>query len=204
MASLGQKLFRKANWLLTKAGMPRNGKNPSSKLAQCEQDDAKCMLYERWSDQLELARCRHELRKFQQQLEDTRKHHAVLYELVPVGCLTLDEKGRTLEVNQGGITMLGRERTHLLGKYFMAWLAESDHPQFLNYLNQVFLSRDSLAIELRIRTPNGILHNVRLESRATESAGHTLYCHMVMTDLSERKKADEASRLASHNKIISA
>lgn len=197
MATLGQKLFGKPYGLFEKAGVLSDSKNPLAKSVPCEQNDAQCLLHELWFDQFELAKCKQEFRKFQQQLEDTRKHHAVLFDLVPVGCLTLDEKGRTLVVNQAGVAMLGRERAHLLGKHFIAWLAENDRSHFLNHLHQVFLSRDNLAIELRIKTPTGILRDVRLESRIMESADHVLSCHMVMTDLSETRRADEASHLAS-------
>lgn len=197
MATLGQKLIGNAYGLFTKADMLSDGKSTLVKSVLREQDDAQCLLHESWFDQFELARYKHESRKFQQQLEDTWKHHAVLFDLLPVGCLTLDEKGRTLAVNQAGVAMLGRERSHLLGKYFIAWLAENDRFQFLNHLHQAFLSRDNLAIELRIKTPTGALRDVRLESRVTESSDHTLSCHVVMADLSESRRADEASHLAS-------
>lgn len=197
MATLGQRLFGKANWLLAKAGLLPNGENLPGKSARFEPGNTQNLLYELWFDQFELARYKHESRQFKEELEDTHKHHAILYDLVPVGCLTLDEKGRTLEINQAGVDMLGRERSQLLDKHFIACLAENDRSQFLHHLHQVFLLRVNLAIELRIKAPNGILHDVRLESRVMESTGHTLSCHMVMTDLNERKKADEAFHLAS-------
>ncbi len=198
MATLGEKLFVRASGLFTKAGMSLSSKNRSGKPLLCDRDDAKCLLHELWFDQFELARCKHESRKFRQQLDDAHKHHAAFYDLMPVGCLTLDEKGRTLVINRTGVALLGRERTHLVGKHFIAWLAENDRSHFLNHLHQVFLSRDNLAIDLRIKTPNGILRDVRLESRAMESADNALRCHIVMTDLTELRKADEALSLTSH------
>lgn len=197
MATLGQRLFGKAYWLFAKAGISPDARKPSDKTAPCGQNDVQCLLHELWFDQFELARCKHESRKFQQQLEDMREHYAVLFDLAPVGCLTLDEKGRTLEINRAGVAMLGRERDHLIGKHFIAWLAENDRSQFLNHLHQAFLSRDDLAIELRIKSPDSVLRDVRLENRVVEGADNTLSCHMIMTDLSERKKADETFRLAS-------
>ena len=197
MTTLGQRLFGKASWLLARAGLLPGGKNLPRKPAPCDQNDAQCLSHEPSFDQSELARCQHESRESQQQPGDMGEHHAVFYDLVPVGCLTLDANGRTLEINQAGAAMLGRERAHLLDKHFMAWLTENDRPQFLHHLHQVFLSRDNLAIELRIKTPNGILRDVRLESSIMESADHVLCCHMVMTDLSEHRKADEASSLIS-------
>lgn len=197
MATLGQRLFGKAFGLFAKTGMFAGDENLLGKSAPREQIDAQGLLHELWFDQFELARCKRESRIFQRQLEDTREYHAVLYDHLPVGCLSLDEKGRTLMVNQAGIAMLGRERDHLLGKHFIAWLAENDRSQFLSHLHQVFLSRGNLAIELKIKAPNGILRDVRLESRAVESADHARSCHVVMTDLSERKRADEAFHLAS-------
>ena len=197
MATLGRRLFGKANWLLAKAGLLPNGKSLPGKFIPFEPGNTQDLLYELWSDQFELARYKHESKQFRQKLNDTHKHHAILYDLVPVGCLTLDEKGRMLEINQAGVDMLGRERSQLLGKYFIACLAENDRSQFLHHLYQVFLLRVNLDIELRIKSPDGILRDVRLESRVMENADHTLSCHMVVTDLNERKKADEAFNLAS-------
>ena len=197
MATLGRMLLGKASGLFAKADMLPDSKNLLAQSPSYKQNDTQSLLHELWFDQFELARCKQEFLKFRQQLKDTRKHHTVLFDLVPVGCLTLDEKGRTLTVNQAGVAMLGRGRAHLLGKHFIAWLAENDRSQFLNHLHQVFLSRDNLAIESRIKTPTGTLRDVRLESRVMESSDHTLACHMVMTDLSESRRADEASRLAS-------
>lgn len=197
MATLGQRLFGRASWLLAKAGLLSDGKSSSDKPAPCGQKDTQCLLHELWSDQFELANCKRESQKFQRQLENMQEHYAALCNMVHAGFLTLDEKGRTLEINQAGIAMLGKERTHLIGKHFIAWLAENDRSQFLDYLHQVFLSREQLAIELRIRAPNNMQRDVRLESRVMESADRVPSCHMVMTDLSDRRKADEAFSLVS-------
>lgn len=189
MATLGQRLFGKIYQLLAIAGVIPNGKYLPG--------EDPYLTHSPETGEPELARCQHESQEFQQQLEEMRKHYAVFYDLVPVGCLTLDESGRTLKINQAGAALLGRERSDLLGRHFMAWLAEEDRHRLLKYLHHAFLSHDNLVIELKIKTPANLLREVRLESRIVESAGHVLSCQMVMTDMTERRKADEISCLIS-------
>ncbi|OGT00749.1 MAG: hypothetical protein A3H99_02345 [Gallionellales bacterium RIFCSPLOWO2_02_FULL_59_110] len=198
MAMLIEWLFGKAYWLLAKIGLLPDGNSFPWEPDPYDSNDAHNLPREPVIGQPELAQCQNESRNFRRQLEDMQEHYAVLNDLVPVGCLILDENGRTVEINQAGAAILGRERAHLIGKHFMAWLTENDRYLLLNYLHQIFLSRDNLAIELKIKTPDNTVRDVHLESRVVESAEHILACHVVMTDLSERRKADETSRLISN------
>lgn len=174
-----------------------NDDNSTNGPVRRELADAQDLLRELHFHQAELKKFKLEYQEFQQQMEYTWEHYADLYDLMPVGCFTLDEKGRTLEVNQTGAAMLGLECTDITGKHFVAWLTEDDRPQFINHLRQAFQSRSRIAIELKTINQDGILCDVRLESTVVAGAGKQRVCLMVMTDLGERKKADEASSLAS-------
>jgi len=49
------------------------------------------------------------------ELEASRQHYADLFDLAPMGYLSLDRNGCIREINLTGAAMLGRKRTHLLG-----------------------------------------------------------------------------------------
>lgn len=145
----------------------------------------------------ELAACQLELNQAKQSLEEAHRHYAEFCDAMPVGYLTLDEKGHTLEINQFGADMLGRERSNMLGKHFISWLAEDERPQFIAHVRQAFQSRASFAIELKIKAPSGILRDVRLDGMVIEEPGKAALCHMLMTDMSESRRAIEAASLTS-------
>ncbi len=184
-------------WTFTMSNFQKTeGIHPAAESAQPPESGSRASL----ADQLQTCRAeldahKLELRQAQHELEEARSRYATLYDSVPVGYLTLDEKGRTLEINQAGAGMLGRERANMSGKHFIAWLAEDERPLFLNHLRQAFRSRDKLAIDLRIKTPSGILRDMHLESRVVEKPHQPLYCHSMLTDQSDHRKAEEASCL---------
>lgn len=173
--------------------------NQTGNPAQCDPNDTQCLLRELHFHQAELARYKQESRKFRRQMEDMREGYAEFFNLLPVGYLTLDEMGRMLEINQTGAAMLGGKHAQLLGKQFIAWLAEDDRFPFLSRLRQAFLSRENLVTELKIETTNGVLRDVRLECIVMESADadKVLSCHILMADLSEHRKVEEVATLAS-------
>lgn len=145
--------------------------------------------------QSERARCQKQLRETQLQLEEARAAYTELYDLTPLGHLTLDEKGLTRSINQASARMLERDRGKLVGKHFIAWLASDDRPLLLTFLREVFLDREPIAIELRIRTPTGLLRDVCLESTRVEDGSKPFLCHLTMTDISDRRKAFDAANL---------
>ncbi|MBZ0106413.1 MAG: diguanylate cyclase [Sulfuricella denitrificans] len=169
--------------------------NPPERTSPCSVSDAQCLLQELRLLQDELGRCRQETREVRRQMEELRNRHAQLYDLSPVGYLSLDDKGRALEINHSAAALLGRERMSLSGKHFIAWLAEEERPLFMNHLRQVFHSRDKQVIDLRIKTPGGILRDLHLESQVMERPDQQRYCHSELTDRSDQRKAEEASCL---------
>jgi PAS domain-containing protein len=55
------------------------------------------------------------LRKIVQQLEAYRDRYVDLYELAPVGYVTLDDEGYVQEINIAGSQLLGADRDDLVG-----------------------------------------------------------------------------------------
>lgn len=160
--------------------------------------NAKNLLHELRFHQSELKKFKHEYRLFEQQMENTWEHYADLYDLMPVGYFTLDENGRTLEVNQTGAEMLAVECADVTGKHFSDWITEDDRPLLINYLRQVFQLRSKAIIELKIQRSDGTLHDVRLESTVVENTGKPRICLVVMTLPCESSKTDKIYGLVSY------
>ncbi len=152
------------------------------------------LLHELQTHQIELEMQNRELREAQQRLEEARDRYADLYDFAPIGYLTLDETGRILEINLTGAAMLGDERANITGKPFSARLARNDSQQFFLYLNRVFHSAggSNIVTEVKIKR-YGNERDVSLESAPmTGAAGQSRACRMIMTDISEQKRATGA------------
>jgi PAS domain S-box-containing protein len=147
--------------------------------------------------QQELEAQNEELRETQQLLEASRDRYADLYDFAPIGYATLDEKGHIREINLTGATMLGCERSRLLGTLFSVVVASECLATFHGHLQQCQRSGGPVTTELalagRDRDPVAVqLYSVPIPDPAGPS---TLY-RTAITDITQRKEAEKILRIA--------
>ena len=65
--------------------------------------------------QYEIETQNEQLRQSQAELAAARDKYQDLFELAPVGFISLEQNGAICEINSTGADMLGRERRHLIG-----------------------------------------------------------------------------------------
>ena len=123
-------------------------------------------------------------------MEEVRDRYATLYDYSPVGYFTLDKSGRVLGINLTGSSMLRMERSNIIGRPFIMYVAEGDIHAFLQHLHDIFHTVGNSVTELRIKVRGNRTCFIRLESSALEdgSAART-----VMTDI------DQFKDVARHN-----
>ena len=147
--------------------------------------------------QLELEMQNRELREAQEELELARDRYADLYDFAPSGYVTLDAKGRILDINLSGATLLGKPRQELVELPFSSFLDSQDIPYFFNYLKQVLASDDKMSTELSLKKTNNTYRDCYLESSAIrDPQGNASTCRTTMIDISRRNYAEEQLRLA--------
>lgn len=95
--------------------------------------DASRLIHELEVHQVELELQKGELFEAKAKLEATYNE---LYDCAPVGYFTLDARGAIRKLNLSGARMLGRERSHLIGKRFSDFVAAASRDRF-----QLFLRR---------------------------------------------------------------
>lgn len=95
--------------------------------------DAKQLFHELRVYQIEMEMQNEELRRMQQNLEISRTRYFDLYDLAPVGYLTIDTHGLILEANLTAVTMLGGSRDNLLKKPISQFIFGED--QDIYYLH---------------------------------------------------------------------
>ncbi len=70
------------------------------------------------------------LRHCRDELAETRRRLAALYDAAPAGYFTLDARGVIVETNLQGATLFGVERQALIGRPFSTGVSEPDRPDF--------------------------------------------------------------------------
>ncbi len=147
------------------------------------------LVHELQVHQTELEAQNFELRQTHQQLEETRDRYADLYDFAPVGYLTLEDNGRILEINLTGAAMLGWERQNIVDQPFQYFLHLKEIQPFLKHMQHACSTKGNVSAELKLKTYDGKLRIVRLESMAVLMS-HT--CRSVMIDITQEYIAEEA------------
>ncbi len=141
-----------------------------------------------------LQRENQELRKIQRQLEAYKDRYVDLYDFAPLGYATLDGEGFVQEINLAGAQLLGAERDALIGYALGDYVAAEDQKAFLDHVGQCLEQRREVTCELRLLAKDGRPIATQLHSIPIEGPQNELFCKTAFTDISERKKMEEAVR----------
>ena len=144
--------------------------------------------------QVELEMQNEELRRTQVELAIERERYFDLYDLAPAGYFILSENGLILAVNLTGVTLLQVARGTLINKPFSQFVFKED--QDLYYLNrrQVLEANEPKVCELRMVKPDGTIFWVHLAVTVLQKAGGIFEYRVVMSDINDRKRAENALR----------
>jgi PAS domain S-box-containing protein len=141
--------------------------------------------------QIELEMQNDELRAAQTEIEAGLRRYTDLFDFAPVGYLNLTAAGVIQLVNLTGASLIGKARALLTGRHFEQLVDGADRRIFREFLSRVFLEDGRQTCEVALAHPDRPTLHVRLE--ATRPDGE-LECRAVMSDVTERKRSEEALR----------
>jgi PAS domain S-box-containing protein len=149
------------------------------------------LVHELQVHQIELEMQNDELRETQEKLEASRAKYFDLYDLAPVGYFTLNEQGLIVEANLTAATMLGVPRSALVKQPITRFFFRDDQDIYYLHHKRLFETAEPQAWELRVTRQGGELFWARLEATvAQDRENGALICRAVMSDISERKRAE--------------
>jgi PAS domain S-box-containing protein len=185
----GQGLRRRAEELARKKAL----RSPEN-IEALPPEEIRRMLHELRVHQIQLEIQNEELCRTQEELDAARARYFDLYDLAPVGYVTLSKKGLILEANLTAATLLGVSRSALVKQPITHFIVNAD--QDIYYLHQKVLlgTGESQVCELRMLKNNGMTFWARLEATIAHGAiqadsQEAPVCRVILSDITERKQA---------------
>ena len=153
-------------------------------------------LHESREHQIELERQNEELRAARAELDASRARYFDLYDLAPVGYVTVGEQGQILEANFASATLLGVARDALIQQPIARFILPEDLVVYDLHRKPLFETGAPQICEMRMVKADGTVFWAHLAANAAKDAAGVPACRIVMTDVTARKQAEEALRLS--------
>ncbi len=175
-------LRRRAEARVETAGTGRSATGPDG--------DPIRLLHELQVHQIELELQNEDLQTINQDLELLRARYQALYELAPVGYMTLSIDGVIGDLNRRAVDMIRRDREALLGSALRECFAPASQSGFDQLLHAAARSTEIvIADDLMLNRPLGLAAFVQVQMRRLEQEAALLL--VVMTDITALKQAKD-------------
>jgi PAS domain S-box-containing protein len=151
--------------------------------------DVLVTLHELRVHQIELDMQNEELRRTQASLVAERERYVDLYDQAPVGYCTVSDQDLLIEANLSVATLLGVARDALIKQPISRFIFKEDQDIYYLFRKQP-IRGGTQACELRMVTIDGTAFWAHLQATVVQDEGNAPVCHLVMTDITERKQAE--------------
>jgi len=145
--------------------------------------DAQRILHELQVHQVELELQNEELRQSQAEVDAALEKYTDLYDFAPVGYYTLEDDGTIQLANLTGASLVGIERSQLMGRRFGLLVHSRHRPVFNSFLKRVFACENRLAADFELFREGQPTQTVNIEAQRLPSG---LACRAVIIDISQR------------------
>ena len=166
------------------------GQSPVAGVPQTEADTAQ-ILHNLRVHEIELEMQNEDLRRAQVELDAVRARYFDLYDLAPVGYVTLSEHSLILEANLTAATLLGVPRGALVKQPFPRFILTEDADIYYRCRKQLFESGEPQACEVRIVPQGGAnlwAHLAATARRMTRTRPCAAWCSPTSPATSRRRR----------------
>lgn len=140
------------------------------------------------------------LRRVQGELEALRGRYFELYDLAPVGYLSLDAKGIIIETNLAAAAQMGVHRQDLLQQPITRYICREDMGIYLMHEEMSIRTGERQKFELRLLRKDGEVFWAQLTADPAEEPDGSVGNRLIVSDISMMRAAEEAVNKA--NEII--
>ncbi|HWR39838.1 MAG TPA: PAS domain-containing protein [Patescibacteria group bacterium] len=137
--------------------------------------------------QIELEIQNEELRRIQEEIEISQARYFDLYNLAPVGYLSLSEKGVILEGNLTFAKLVGLEAGKLRKERLTRFIHFNDQDIYYLWRKKLFEARMPQACELRLINKESTALWVRLEANLAHDSDDGVVIRITVSDIHNRK-----------------
>ena len=149
------------------------------------------LLHELQVHQIELGLQNEELQRSQEEIEKARARYFDLYDMAPVGYLSLDEKNTILEGNLTFARLMGVTKVSLPGRVFAAFLVPEDTDVCHLFFKELFRARAARSCELRLLRSDGRSFWVRVDATVSVDAAGIAAGHAAVIDISQQRQLED-------------
>ena len=153
--------------------------------------------------QVELEMQADQVRRAQMELEAERKRYFDLYQLAPVGYVTVDEAGVILQANLRATALFGINVGTLTGQKITRFISTEDQDAYYLHHKRLFKTTQPQALDLQMERQDGTNFIAQLTTTVVQSREGTPQCHIVLMDITERKKAESVQNFLAQTSSIS-
>lgn len=145
--------------------------------------DVQRVLHELQVHQIELELQNEELKQTQAEVNSGLEKYTALYDFAPVGYYTLASNSAIHLVNLTGASLVGMDRSQLIGRRFGLLVSPKHRPSFNTFLHQVFSGQEKQSGDFELVSQGQPARTVNIEAQRLASG---LECRAVMVDVSQR------------------
>ncbi len=167
---------------------------PPENLEELVPEDIGLMFHELSVHQHELEMQNEELRRTQGELDSARARYFDLYDMAPVGYVTLSDQGLIVEANLTAATLLGAGRGALIKQPLSRFIHSEDQDVYYLHQQKDFEVEAPQVCELRMVREDGTVFWAHLTATLARQNGSAPEYRMVMSDITEQKRAEGALR----------
>ena len=141
--------------------------------------------------QIQLELQNEELLRVQAELDAARARYFDLYDLAPVGYVTLGGKGVILEANLTAASLLGVDRSALTQQPLVRFILAADQEAYFQYRQQLLGTSLPQVCELRMVRAKAAPFWARLEATMAAGEDGASICRVVLSDITAQKQVEQ-------------
>jgi chemotaxis methyl-accepting protein methylase/signal transduction histidine kinase len=130
------------------------------------------------------------LREAQSQLEESRGRYVDLYDFAPIAYCTFDRDGVVLELNLTGATLLGEDRSRILGRPLRALVRLDDPGALIAHIRAALATPLPTTGEIGFSTARGPCIARLISISARDRRGPATTCRTAMLDVTRQRLAE--------------